>query len=93
MDSILSEQSLAYNTFYERPGPINNQPLLDSNNRLIGNLVKHFDFEVVTFEVWKHLSSWYHYDQKICRRFVKDNHDLKLDLYPEEIQTMRFNTQ
>jgi len=34
-------------TFYEKPGKICNQKLLDKNLRLLSNLVEHYDYVVV----------------------------------------------
>lgn len=50
------------------------------------SLVEHYDFVVVDSSIWKHLSSWYDFDNQICRRLIPDAESfLKLDLYPEEI--------
>ena len=38
----------------------------------------------MSYDVWRHLASWYQDDFKICRRVVKDYEGLKIDLYPEE---------
>jgi hypothetical protein len=59
-------------TFYEKPGSIENAPLLDTNGKLLRSLVEHFDFVVVRSDVWQHLNSWYSSDHKICRRMVFD---------------------
>jgi hypothetical protein len=45
--------------------------------------VEHFDYQVVTEEVWKYLVSWYDCDNKICRRIISEGNCLKLDLHPE----------
>lgn len=40
----ISEEAIA---FYEKPKRISNQKLLDSNGRLLPNLVEHYDYVVV----------------------------------------------
>ena len=37
-------------------------------NFLKRTVVEHFDYEVVSAEVWKHLYSWYSADAAICRK-------------------------
>ena len=63
--------------FYERPGSIANNHLLDSKfaqrSWLKRTLVEHFDYEVVSHKVWLHLYSWYSADITICRALVKDH--------------------
>jgi DUSP domain len=59
-------------TFYDKPNKIENIHLLDSDLKLLPSVVEHFDFEVVSFDVWQHFDSWYQSDHKICRRLVKD---------------------
>ncbi len=49
----------ATTTFYDKPGKIENIHLLDSDLKLLPSVVEHFDFEVVSFEVWAHFDSWY----------------------------------
>jgi hypothetical protein len=59
-------------TFYDKPSKINNRRLLDINDGLCRNLVEHFDYVVIDKSVWLHLSSWYQFDVKICRRLICD---------------------
>lgn len=59
-------------TLYEKPSSIENANLLDQDCRLKITLVEHFDYVVVSADIWKHLDSWYQSDHKICRRLVKD---------------------
>ena len=47
------------------------------------NIVEHFDYQVVTAEVWKYLQAWYDCDYKICMRVIQDADCLRLDLHPE----------
>jgi hypothetical protein len=69
---------------YEKPKMIKNESLFDGNtNRLKHDIVEHFDYQVVTEDVWKYLVSWYDCDFKICRRIIPDGNCLKLDLHPE----------
>ena len=63
--------------FYERPGSIENENLLESEinyrNELKSTIVEHFDYEVVPHSVWLHLYSWYSADVTICRRLALDS--------------------
>lgn len=63
-----------------------NRPLLrDRTHMLKEGLVEHFDYEVVTHEVWNHLYSWYSADYCVYRAIKKDkfnNYKIYLDLYP-----------
>jgi hypothetical protein len=55
------------------------------SNALKSNLVEHFDYEVVSLEVWSHLYSWYSADWCISRLIKRDkvnNYKVYLDLYP-----------
>jgi hypothetical protein len=47
------------------------------------NLIEHHDYEAVSVEVWKHLSSWYQFDIAIPRFLTYDARTDKtfLDLY------------
>jgi len=67
------------------------------NGGLCRNLVEHFDFVVIDKSIWLHLSSWYQFDVKICRRLIWDpqSNTLKLDLFPEDIKNIKqkFNSQ
>jgi len=64
--------------FYENPGKIINQRLIDYSE-VLGikcikkTLVEYFDYEVVSRSVWQHLYSWYSADTAICREIVRDN--------------------
>jgi hypothetical protein len=49
-------------SFYDKPSIIENKILLNTNNLLLTSVVEHFDYEVVSAPVWKHLTSWYQYD-------------------------------
>ena len=65
------------------------RPLLKEgkNTELKDNLIEHFDFVVVSCEVWKHLYSWYSSDWTIVRFVRRDKTNKKsyfLDLYPEK---------
>jgi hypothetical protein len=83
-DSVILDESFTNISFYEKPSLIENRYLLDSGMRLQNAIVEHFDYTVVSLEVWKHLEAWYQCDFRICRRLIVDeqNH-LRLDLYPE----------
>ena len=63
--------------FYERPGSIENQNLLETEvnyrNELKNTIVEHFDYEVVPPTVWLHLYSWYSADVTVCRRLALDS--------------------
>lgn len=51
------------------------------------DLIEHFDFIVVSTEVWKHLYSWYSSDWTVMRFLRRDKTNRKtfyLDLYPEK---------
>ena len=55
------------------------------NNQLKDHSVEHFDFVVVSCEIWKHLYSWYSADQPVVRFLKRDRTNNKtyvLDLYP-----------
>lgn len=49
------------------------------------DLTEHHDYEAVTSEIWKHLSSWYAYDVLIQRYLHYDLRTEKtyLNLYPK----------
>jgi hypothetical protein len=56
-----------------------------SNTRLKGDIIEHFDYEVVSQEVWYHLYSWYSADYCLFRWVQRDrfnNNTRKLELYP-----------
>lgn len=50
------------------------------------DLVEHYDFEAVSAEIWKYLSSWYQYDIAIPRFLAYDlrTDSTFLELYPGE---------
>ena len=52
--------------------------------RLKSHLVEHHDYEAVSCEMWRYLSSWYLYDVAICRYLVYDpkTENTYLELYP-----------
>ena len=55
--------------------------------RLKEDLIEHHDYEAVTVEVWRYLSSWYSYDVLIPRFLAYDSRTGKtyLDLYQSGI--------
>jgi hypothetical protein len=57
---------------YMRPGPIENKSLLAKGNfiKLTPNLMEHYDYEAVSYDVWKYLYAWYSADWSIAR-FLK----------------------
>lgn len=75
---------------YEKPGIISNKDLMVEEGPMKGQtlkpeLVEHFDFVVVSCEIWKHLYAWYSADQPIVRFLKRDQFNKKsyfLDLYP-----------
>jgi hypothetical protein len=77
--------------FYDKPGAINNN-LLMHNQKLKYNLSQNFDYQIVNFEVWQCLSQWYSFDIKICRRLIKDNIGVRLDLYPDDHRYMEVHS-
>ena len=53
--------------------------------QLKANLIEHFDYEVVSADVWRHIYSWYSADWCIFRVLKKDKvnkYKIYLDLYP-----------
>jgi len=73
---------------YESPGMITNKELLLDTKiiQLKENLIEHFDYEVVSKDVWQRLYSWFSADYCISRFLEKDNVNSKkivLELYPE----------
>lgn len=48
-------------------------------------MVEHHDYEAVSSEIWKYISSWYKHDISITRYLMFDNKTEKtyLDLYPK----------
>jgi len=62
------------NDMYDKPGPINNSPLIrDGRSMLLkDNLVENFDFIAVSAEVWRYLYSWYCSDWCVARLLKKD---------------------
>ncbi len=53
--------------------------------RLKSNLVEHFDYEVVSAEIWAYIYSWYSADFCISRLMKTDRYNenkIYLDLYP-----------
>lgn len=65
---------------------ITNRQLLEANDCSVlkPDLIEHHDYEAVSADVWKHLSSWYHYDIEISRPLYYDMRSGKtqLELYP-----------
>lgn len=43
------------------------------NYRLKSDLFEHHDYEAVSAEIWKYISSWYKYDTAIARYIVFDS--------------------
>lgn len=60
----------------------NNAPLLKQD------LFEHHDYEAVSSEIWKYISSWYSYDIAIPRYIHYDHKTEKnyLELYPQIMQ-------
>lgn len=52
--------------------------------KLKSDLFEHHDYEAVSAEIWKFLSSWYQYDVAITRYIIFDSKTQKnhLELYP-----------
>ncbi len=52
---------------------------------LRSDLVEHHDYEAVSQEIWKYLSSWYQYDIALVRYLQYDAKTEKtfLELYPK----------
>ena len=73
---------------YDNPGCINNKQLIRQGERqsyLKKDLIEHFDYKIVSSDVWSHLSSWHSFDICLCRVLVKDatdKHKIYLELYP-----------
>lgn len=58
-----------------------------NSSELKDNLIEHFDFVVVSCEIWKHLYSWYSVDWTVVRFVRRDRTNKRaffLDLYPEK---------
>jgi len=58
-----------------------------NSSELKDNLIEHFDFVVVSCEIWKHLYSWYSADWTVVRFMRRDRTNKRaffLDLYPEK---------
>lgn len=74
---------------YQHPTKIINRGLLQgkSGGFLKNNLIQHHDYEAVSSEIWKYLSSWYTYDVVIERqiRYDPDNENYYLDMHPENL--------
>ena len=52
--------------------------------QLRSNLIEHFDYEVISPDVWKHLYSWYSADMQVVRKLKRDYaNQLVVDLYPK----------
>lgn len=58
---------------------------MDEQSRLKKDIVEHYDYEAVTADIWRYLSSWYHYDVELPRFLVYDmrSEQTHLELYPE----------
>jgi hypothetical protein len=59
----------------------------EKSSKLKENLVEHFDFVVLTGEIWKYLYSWYSADFTIVRFLKRDKTNKKayyLELYPDK---------
>ena len=70
---------------YQRPGPIENQSLLQEKNSMLlkGDLIEHHDFVALPGSIWKRLFAWYSADWSIMRMLREDSsHGVILDLYP-----------
>lgn len=58
-----------------------------NSSELKENLVEHFDFVVVSCDIWKYLYCWYSSDWAIVRFMRRDQTNKKayyLDLYPSK---------
>eukprot|EP00357_Protocruzia_adherens_P011253 CAMPEP_0115028432 /NCGR_PEP_ID=MMETSP0216-20121206/36286_1 /TAXON_ID=223996 /ORGANISM="Protocruzia adherens, Strain Boccale" /LENGTH=825 /DNA_ID=CAMNT_0002404593 /DNA_START=663 /DNA_END=3140 /DNA_ORIENTATION=+ len=73
---------------YPRPGRILNSDLLKKGELLLrDDIMEHYDFEAVSFRIWKYLKELYRCDYEIKRYLVPDTNrpgELVLDLYPPE---------
>ena len=72
---------------YRHPGKIINYPLLrGAGGDLKKSIVEHHDFEGVSFNIWKYISSWYGYDYVVERQIKLDtqNDCYYLELYPND---------
>lgn len=77
------------NSLYQKPGRIGNEGLLEGTGQLRGNLVQHFDFEVLHPQLWLYLYSWYSSDCQIVRYLRRDKlggGSYKLELYPPSFE-------
>ncbi len=84
--------------YYQRPDRIRNALLVKDlsqvainqiNNvyfQLRENLMEHFDYEAVPFDLWRLFKAWYGCDVALLRFVKKDEvmAQLFLDLYPEQ---------
>eukprot|EP00347_Sterkiella_histriomuscorum_P024398 403331254 len=92
-----SEQIRNSNLDYKNPGKIKNIVLVDQDSprkkqssegnliKLKNNLIEYHDFEAVSSEIWKYISSWYKYDLTLARYLQFDNKSERtfLQLYPQ----------
>ena len=63
----------------------------DRSNILKDGLIEHFDYEVVSEEVWNHFYSWYSADWCISRYIKNDKYNdykIYLDMYPGNHQLL-----
>jgi hypothetical protein len=61
-------------------------------------LIEHFDYEVVSADVWSHFYSWYSADQSIPRFLRRDRFSgakmaLYLDLYPGKHSRLKISSR
>lgn len=79
---------------YKRPGKIINRKLVEENSmqyfttglyQIKAGLIEHHDYEAVSQDIWKYLSSWYLCDISIPRFLQYDAETEKtcLEIYPK----------